>query len=58
VSDRCGVCEIVSGYEFDFRIVQSGPNYVTADAAETVDPNFDGHSILLTKLVEGILLLV
>jgi hypothetical protein len=43
VSERFRVGEIVRRHEFDVAVVQSRTNYVTADAAESIDSNFDCH---------------
>ena len=43
VSERLGVGQVIDGDEFDAGIAEPRPQYVAADAAETVNRDFDAH---------------
>ena len=47
VGERLGVGQVVDGDDVDAAVVHGGAHDVAADAAEPVDPDFDGHLAIL-----------
>jgi hypothetical protein len=43
VRERSGICQVVGGDEFYVRIMQSGSDDISSNAAETINTYFYGH---------------
>ena len=57
VGERLGVGQIVDRDDVDAAVVHGGAHDVAADAAEPVDPDFDGHLRFLPATCETLILM-
>ena len=50
VRQRFGIGQIVGRDEFDFRIIESGADHISSDAAEAIDSYFYWHILLILRV--------